>query len=77
MQNQTTLTIDDNLFIEAARLVAIQDKNQLVEMALTELIKNHQLSKKANLLELYGVGGIRDDYDYKKLRCDEDNNALS
>ena len=77
MQQKTTLTIDNNLFTQAAKLVSIEDKSQLVEMALTEFIKNHQSAKKLNLLDLYGTGGIREDYDYKKLRCDEDSNVLS
>ncbi len=77
MQQQTTLTLDDNLFTQALQLTSIQDKNQLVELALTEFIKNHQSTQKLNWLDLYGSGGIREDYDYKKLRCDEDSHALS
>jgi hypothetical protein len=76
MQQQTTLIINDNLFIQAAQLTSIQDKNQLVELALTEFIKNHQATQKLNLLDLYGKGGIREDYDYKKLRTEEDNHVL-
>jgi hypothetical protein len=73
---QTTLTIDDQLFEQAAKLVAVQNPTILVEMALMEFIKHHQVPEKNNLLDLYGVGGIRKDYDYKKLRCAEDNDAL-
>lgn len=76
MQQQTTLTIDDSLFIQAANLVDINDKNQLIELALIEFIKNHQSTKSAiklNFLDLYGSGGIREDYDYKRLRTEEEN----
>lgn len=73
---QTMLIIDDKLFNEASNLVSENNPNLLVEMALTKLIKNHQSPKRTNLLDLYGAGGIREDYDYKKLRCDENNNVL-
>lgn len=46
MQQQTTLIINDNLFVQAAQLTSIQDKKSHVELALTELIKNHQSRKK-------------------------------
>jgi Arc/MetJ family transcription regulator len=70
MQQQTTLTINDNLFVQAAQLTSIQDKNQLVELALTELIKNHQ-SRKKDVRDLIGKVQIAPDYDYKKLRICE------
>lgn len=76
MQQQTTLTLDENLFIQAAKLIAIEDKSRLVEIALQEFIQNHQPAKKMKLLDLYGMGGIREDYDYKKLRTDEDSHVL-
>jgi hypothetical protein len=63
---QTTLTIDDQLFAEAANLVAVQNPDLLIEMALTEFIKNHQ-AKKRDIRELVGKVEIAPDYDYKKL----------
>lgn len=65
---QTTLLIDDKLFEEAANLVSVQDRNLLMEMALTEFIKNHKASKKRDVRELVGKVDISPDYDYKKLR---------
>jgi hypothetical protein len=68
---QTTLTIDDQLFAEAANLVAVQNPDLLIEMALTEFIKNHQAVKKRDIRELVGKVEIAPDYDYKKLRVGE------
>jgi len=69
---QTTITIDDNLIEEAAKLANTQNKSQLIELALSEFIKHHQPGdQKSRLLELYGAGGIRDDYDYKALRNED------
>ena len=65
---QTVLTINDQLFQEAANLLAVQNPSQLIEIALTELIKNHQ-TKKRDVRELVGKVKIAPDYDYKKLRC--------
>lgn len=72
---QTLLTIDDKLFSEATKIAAIQDPNQLVEAALREFIVNHQQPKKNNLLDLFGAGGIANDYDYKALRNGGDQNV--
>ena len=64
---QTTLTIDDRLFAEAANLVAVQNPDLLIEMALTEFIKNHQTATKRDIRELVGKVEITPDYDDKKL----------
>lgn len=70
---QTTVTIEDSLIETAAKLANMQNQNQLIELALREFIQNHQPSRKpAKILELYGAGGIREDYDYKALRCSEE-----
>jgi len=39
---QATLNIDDKLFEEAAKLAATENQSQLIEIALSEFIKNHQ-----------------------------------
>ncbi len=65
---QTVLNVNDKLFQEAANLLAVQNPNQLIGIALTELIKNHQI-KKRDVRELVGKIKIDPDYDYKKLRC--------
>lgn len=69
---QTTIDINDQLITEAAKLVNIDNKSQLIEMALSEFIKNHSLKRtKTKILELYGTGGISEDYDYQALRREE------
>ena len=66
---QTLLTIDDSLLEQAAKLANTQNQNQLIELALSEFIKQHQkLDANSKILGLYGLGGIREDYDYKVLR---------
>lgn len=69
---QTTITIDDNLLAEAAKIANTDNQSQLIALALSEFIQHHQPThNKARLLELYGAGGIREDYDYKALRNEE------
>ena len=63
---QTMLTIDDQLFAEAANLVAVQNPDLLIEMALTEFIKNHQ-TKKREIRKLVDKVEIAPDYEDKKL----------
>jgi hypothetical protein len=72
---QTTLTIDDNLWAEAAKLARVENQNQLIALALAEFIQNHAKQSQNNILELYGSGGISDDYDYKALRLDGNNHV--
>jgi hypothetical protein len=69
---QTTITIDDKLLQEAAKLANTDNQNQLIELALSEFIQRHQPThKKPRILDLLGAGGIREDYDYKALRNEE------
>ena len=70
---QTTLNINDNLFAQAIKIIASDDKNKIIDIVLREFIENHKTSEKSNILNLYGRGGIRDDYDYKALRNNEEN----
>ncbi len=70
---QTTIEINEQLITKAAKLANTNNQSQLIEMALSEFIKNHSLKRTtAKILELYGTGGIRDDYDYQALRREED-----
>jgi len=69
---QTVITVDDSLLERAAKLANIDNQSKLIELALHEFIQHHQESyKKSRLLELYGAGGISEDYDYKALRNQE------
>ena len=71
-----SVQLDDNLLAEASRLASVQDQELLIKMALREFINNHQASK-FNMLDLYGIGGISEDYDYKQLRGNENNDLFS
>jgi hypothetical protein len=68
---QATLNIDDKLFEEAAKLAATENQSQLIEIALSEFIKNHQQAPKLDVRDLVGKVEIAPDYDYKKLRTGE------
>ncbi|MFU8789208.1 MAG: type II toxin-antitoxin system VapB family antitoxin [Methylobacter sp.] len=69
---KTTLEINDQLITEAAKLANTDNQSQVIEMALNEFIKNHALKRTTpKILELYGTGGIRDDYDYQALRRED------
>ena len=68
---QTILTINDQLFEDAANIVSIKNPNLLIEIVLKEFIKNHQPQHKRDIRELVGKVEIDPDYDYKKLRIGE------
>ena len=68
---QTTIEINDQLINEAARLANIENQSQLIEIALSEFIKNHQQPKKLDVRDLVGKVNIDPNYDYKKMRTGE------
>ena len=68
---QAKLNIDDKLYEEAAKLAATDNQSQLIEIALSEFIKNHQQAQKRDVRDLVGKVSIDPDYDYKKMRTDE------
>jgi len=68
---QGTLNSDDKLFEEAAKLAPTDNQSQLIEIALSEFIKNHQQAIKRDVRDLVGKVEIAPDYDYKKLRTGE------
>ncbi len=63
---RTNIVIDDDLLKEAFACSEARTKRELVERALREFVERR---RRKNLLELFGKGGIRDDYDYKDLRA--------
>jgi Arc/MetJ family transcription regulator len=63
---RTNIVLDDGLVKEAFRYAPVKTKRELVDLALRELVANR---KRRDLRELFGHGGIRDDYDYKSLRA--------
>ena len=64
---RTNIVLDDELVQEAFKYTAAKTKRELVQQALLEFVEKY---RRRNLLELYGQGGIREDYDYKALRTE-------
>lgn len=64
---RTNIDLDDALVEEAFRLVPVSTKKELVHLALKELIESR---RRLDMRDLRGTGGIRPDYDYKRLRED-------
>lgn len=63
---RTTIVIDDDLLAKAFALSGARTKRELIERALREFVERH---KKRDLMDLFGTGGLREDYDYKALRA--------
>jgi hypothetical protein len=68
---QATLNIDDKLFEEAAKFAVTENQSQLIEIALSEFIKNHRQAQKRDVRDLVGKVEIAPDSDYTKLRINE------
>lgn len=62
---RTNIDLDDALVEEAFRYAPVGTKKELVHLALKEFIENR---RRLDMRELRGAGGIRPDYDYKRLR---------
>jgi Arc/MetJ family transcription regulator len=62
---RTNIVIDDDLVSEAFKYAKVKTKRELVDLALKEFVAIH---KRRNLMEIFGKGDIRDDYNHKKLR---------
>ena len=65
---RTNIDLDDTLLEEAFRYAKVSTKKDLVHLALQEFIANH---RRLDMRELRGTGGLRPDYDYKRLRTEE------
>ena len=65
---RTNIILNDDLVKEAFKYSSAKTKRELVNQALREFVECH---RRRNLMDLYGKGGIREDYDYKKLRIGE------
>ncbi len=63
---RTNIVLDDSLVKEAFRYAPVKTKRELVDLALRELVASR---KRRDLRQLFGRGGIRDDYDYKSMRA--------
>ncbi|MEO1210082.1 MAG: type II toxin-antitoxin system VapB family antitoxin [Cyanobacteria bacterium J06638_20] len=62
---QITLNLDDGLLNEALRLTNISTQEELVKLALQELVRSR---RKKNLLDLAGQIQFTPDFDHKTLR---------
>lgn len=62
---RTNIVLDDKLVKEAMRLADVRTMREAVDLALRRFV---QSGRQRKLLELYGTGGVRKDYDYKRAR---------
>ena len=62
---RTNIVLDDRLVREAMRLAKVKTKREAVDIALRRFVHS---GKQRRLLDLYGTGGVRKDYDYKRAR---------
>ena len=65
---RTNIVLNDELVFEARKYVEVKSKRELIDIVLREFIQSH---KKKNLIDLYGKGGIRADYNYKLMRTEK------
>lgn len=62
---RTNIVLDDKLVKEAMKLANVKTKREAVHVALRRFV---QSGRQKRLLDLYGDGGVRKGYDYKKAR---------
>jgi Arc/MetJ family transcription regulator len=62
---RTNIVLDEKLVKEAMRLANVRTMREAVAVALERFV---QSGKQRKLLELYGTGGMRRGYDYKRAR---------
>ena len=65
MHMATNLALDDELIVEAQKLGGFRSKKDAVNMALVEYIQRH---KQVEIIDLFGLVEIDEDYDYKANR---------
>ena len=63
--HRTNIVLDENIVQEALKLSKLKTKRALIDTALREFVVSH---KKPNIFDLFGIGGIDEDYDYKAMR---------
>jgi Arc/MetJ family transcription regulator len=62
---QITLNLDENLLDEAFQLTNLATQEELLNLALKELVRSR---RKKNLLDLAGQIHFAEDFDHKNLR---------
>ena len=63
--HRTNIVLDENIVQEALKISKIKTRRTLIDTALREFVISH---KKPNIFDLFGIGGIDENYDYKALR---------
>ena len=64
---RTNIVLDDKILEEAMQISKSKTKKDIVNLALSEYVKNHKLKC---LLDLQGKISFQDNYDYKVMRKD-------
>ena len=62
---RTNIVLDDKLVKEAMRLANVRTMREAVAVALRRFV---QSGRQRKLLDLYGTGGVRKNYDHKRAR---------
>ena len=62
---RTNIVLNDELVAQAFRLTGLRTKRELVELALSELVRQRS---KRNLFDLAGKVTLQPDFDHKALR---------
>lgn len=62
---RTNIELDGKLVREAMKLARARTMREAVDIALRRFVHNGRQKK---LLDLYGAGGVRKGYDYKRAR---------
>ena len=62
---RTNIVLDEKLVKEAMKIAKVKTKREAVDIALRRFVHS---GKQRKLLDLYGTGGVRKDYDYKQAR---------
>ena len=62
---KTNIVLDDNLVRQAMKLANVRTKREAVDAALRKFV---QIGEQKKVLELFGTGGLRKNYDYKSAR---------
>ena len=67
---RTNIVLNEELVAQGFALTGLRTKRELVELALTELVRQR---RKRNLFDLAGKVSFRPDYDHKALRALRDH----
>jgi Arc/MetJ family transcription regulator len=62
---RTNIVLDDELVKEAMKLAKVTTKREVVDIALRKFV---HVGRQKRLANLFGSGGVRSKYDYKRAR---------